>query len=199
MNDLGPINVKRKIGKEIFNIDRKPIGKTILDFWRWSASDLTNNAMRGILAEYLVACDLGITNGVRSEWDAYDLKTKSGLRVEVKSAAYCQSWHQKKYSSIIFGINPTHGWDENTNEFSNEKKRQADVYVFCILKHKDKKTIDPLKLEQWEFYILPASALNEKLQDQKTISLSVLLNLKPKKVAFGEIKTAIENEKRVNQ
>jgi hypothetical protein len=28
------------------------------------------------------------------------------------------------------------------------------VYVFCHLKHKDQHTIDPLKLEQWDFYVL---------------------------------------------
>jgi len=43
------------------------------------------------LAEYLVATVLGLNQGVRNEWDAYDLETEAGLKIEVKSAAYIQS------------------------------------------------------------------------------------------------------------
>ncbi|WP_144418580.1 hypothetical protein [Candidatus Thioglobus autotrophicus] len=53
-------------------------------------------------------------------------------------------------SKIIFGIQPTVLWDEN-NKRSEEAKRQADVYVFCVLAHKDKGTVNPLDLSQWDF------------------------------------------------
>jgi hypothetical protein len=36
-------------------MDSVPVEFTLSDFWRWSTSDLTNNAMRGILTEFLVA------------------------------------------------------------------------------------------------------------------------------------------------
>lgn len=45
--------------------------------------------MRGVVAEFLVACDLGIVDGFRAEWGPWDLETKSGIKVEVKSSAYC--------------------------------------------------------------------------------------------------------------
>lgn len=61
---------------------------------------------------------------------------------------YIQSWRQKDFSAITFSIKKTQ------NNTSKEVKRHADVYVFCLLKMKDQEQIDPLKLEQWEFYVL---------------------------------------------
>ncbi len=85
---------ERKTGDEPLHIDGQPLAANVLSFWQWSASDLISNTMRGRLAEYLVACALGVADGVRVEWDAYDLRTPSGIKVEVKSAAYVQSWRQ---------------------------------------------------------------------------------------------------------
>jgi len=69
------------------------------------------------------------------EWDSFDLTTPAGLKIEVKSAAYIQSWPQKKLSMIIFQIRKTRSWDEQTNIQSMESKRQADVYVFAFYLH----------------------------------------------------------------
>jgi hypothetical protein len=52
---LGRLQVQRKSGGERFRANGTDIGPDLLDFWRWSASDLVNNTMRGVLAEYLVA------------------------------------------------------------------------------------------------------------------------------------------------
>ncbi|MBK6579630.1 MAG: hypothetical protein IPG17_26280 [Sandaracinaceae bacterium] len=41
---------------------------TVLDFWRWSMSDLVSNTARGVLAEFLVGSALGIASGTRVEW-----------------------------------------------------------------------------------------------------------------------------------
>ena len=59
---------------------------------------------RGLLAEYIVAHALDLADAVRSEWDAYDLLLPNGIKLEVKSAAYIQSWYQKEYSNISFAI-----------------------------------------------------------------------------------------------
>ena len=80
--------------------------------WRWSASELLGNTLRGVLAEYPVAVDLGVANGIRTEWDAFDPQTSDGTTVEVKSGAYVQAWHQDRPSKISFGIAPTLGWEE---------------------------------------------------------------------------------------
>ena len=104
-----------KTGREPFNSNGKELDRTLLDFWRWSSSDILNNALRGVLAEYIVALDLDCEKGIRKEWDAYDLLTPGGVKVEVKSASYLQSWEQEKHSVISFGIRPTYGWDAETN------------------------------------------------------------------------------------
>jgi hypothetical protein len=134
----------------------------LLDFWRWSAYDLVSNATRGVLAEYSVATALGIADGVRSEWNSFDLLTKDGIKIKVKSAAYLQSWGHEERSKIIFGIRPTRLWSSTDGTTEAEAKRQANVYVFCLFKHDDKDSLDPLDLDQWEFYLLRASVLDER-------------------------------------
>ncbi len=189
--DFRPVN--RKSGIEQFHSNGKPLNFDLLGFWQWAASDLLSNVSRGILAEYLVAYDLGIVGGVREEWAAYDMKTSSGISVEVKSAAYLQRWHQNRLSSITFSIAPTYAWDAATNQSSLKRTRQADVYVFCLLNHKDKSTVDSMNVEQWEFYILPTLVLNERLGVQKHVTLKRLKQLEPIHVRFGQIRSTIEN------
>lgn len=184
------MNVQIKTGDEPFQLNGQPLQATLLDFWRWSASDLVNNALRGQIAEYIVAQAMGITT-LRVEWDAFDLQTATGLRVEVKSAAYLQSWYHRKLSPISFSIRPTLGWDTATNTYGTEVKRQADIYVFCLLNHQDKATVDPLNLDQWEFYILTAARLNEACPSQKTIMLKRLKQLGAKKLTYNDLLVAI--------
>lgn len=147
--------------------------------------------MRGVLAEYLVAQALGAAAGARVEWDACDVRTPDGILVEVKSAAFVQSWHQKRLSSLSFSIHPSHAWDSASNVTLAEQRRTAHVYVFCVLAHRDKQTVDPLILNQWDFYVLPTSVLNKKCPRQKTISLSSLLRLNPAAVKYQELSDAV--------
>ena len=166
---LPPLQVPRKTGIEPFRCGDFLLNRTLLDFWRWSSSDLVNNALRGVLAEYIVACALDLPDSTRIEWDAFDLKTPQGLTLEVKSAAYLQSWQQKALSQITFGIQPTRAWEAATNDYTGELRRQADIYVFCLLHHQDKATVDPLDMAHWTFFLLPTSVLDEKLPVQKSI------------------------------
>ncbi len=55
-----------------------------------------------------------------------------GFRIEVKSAAYLQSWNQKALSPISFSVAPALGWDAKAGARSKEKIRPADVCVFCL-------------------------------------------------------------------
>jgi hypothetical protein len=138
---VDPTNACRRSGEESFAIGEPISGLRLLNFWRWYASDLVSNATRGVLAEFSVASALGVADGVRVEWDAFDIRTRTGIRVEVKSAAYCQSWQQNRLSDICFGIAPTLGWDASTNTSGSELARQSDVYVFCVLHHLGKATL----------------------------------------------------------
>ncbi|MBW2644002.1 MAG: hypothetical protein JRC89_11710 [Deltaproteobacteria bacterium] len=93
----------------------KEIPVQLIDFWRWSASDLLSNATRGIFAELIIASAIGLAHNVCSEWESYDLKTQKGKRIEVKSASYLQSWFQKELSKISFSIRPSRKWSRVLN------------------------------------------------------------------------------------
>ena len=105
---------KLKTGSEKFTTQGSDLPASLLDFWQWSSSDLVSNALRGVLAEFVVTMALGINiDRPREEWAAYDLVTNEGVKVEVKSAAYVQSWKQKKPSKICFSIKKTMEYDED--------------------------------------------------------------------------------------
>lgn len=176
-SDFPTVRPNRKSGNEKFSFNGRALEIDLLSFWQWFGSDLLSNTARGILAEFIVAKAPGIADKLRLEWDAYDLLTSDGIKIEVKSAAYIQSWFQKKPSTIAFGIQPARAWDNETNVLGTEPKRHADLYVFALLAHKRQETIDPLNLDQWEFYVLPTSVLNEACPVQKKISLSRVIGL----------------------
>lgn len=191
-NYLPPIKLTRKTGSEQFIADGQSTGVDLLSFWRWAFSDVLNNAQRGVLAEYIVASALDCNHGVRTQWDAYDLKTPAGIRVEVKSAAYLQSWGQEGFSAIKFSIAPTKVWNPQTRKRSETKTRPAQVYVFCVLSTQDKDKVDPLDLDQWDFYCLSASTLNEKVGAQCEIMLKRLQSLGARAVKYHELADAVE-------
>ena len=147
---------------------------------------------------FIVAADFGVADDIRAEWDAYDLTTKCGTKVEVKSAAYLQSWFQKGPSSIGFSVSKSQFWDPATNAFSHEKRRQSDVYVFCLLQHRDITTVDPLDMSQWEFLVVPTTTLDRECGELHRLSLKRLRELKPEICRHGEILEAVERAKSIS-
>lgn len=192
MEKLPTIKVKKQSGQEAFELNGLSLDMNVLSFWQWSSSDLIGNAMRGILAEYIVASSVGVTSGIRTEWDAFDIETPEGIKIEVKSSAYIQSWEQHKLSTIQFGIRPTQSWDYDANKRSDKIMRHADVYVFCLLKHKEQSSINPLNLDQWVFYVLPTHKLNQSVGAQKSITLNRLKALAPSKVGYSDLYASIK-------
>ena len=185
------LDIKKKTGREPFYSGGATRDFDVLDYWRWATSDLISNATRGILAEYIVARAVGVsTTDVRDEWAAYDLETPDGIKLEVKSAAYIQSWWQARLSDIRFGTKKTLPWNAETNTFGTEPTRDADIYVFALLAHKHHHTIDPLDLDQWTFYVLPTAQLEERKGSQSSISLSALTELTAP-VPFDELRGAV--------
>ena len=164
----------------------------LIDYWRWSGSELMNNTTRGILAEFLVAAALGLHKEPREEWKEYDLCTKSGTTIEVKSSAYVQSWKQLKPSVIQFGIAPHRKWNPETEQYSYSRTagRWADLYIFCVFTSKEP-PFDPLNTNSWEFYVLPTEMLNLEAPEQKTIRLSSLKKLSPHKCSYADLKKTI--------
>lgn len=190
ISDLGALVITRRSGSEPITADGADVG-TLGEFWSWACSDLANNTMRGVLAEYLVATALGAAAGTRTEWDTVDICTSEGWRIEVKSAAYLQSWAQSRPSDISFSISPASGWDAQTDTTSTDVLRRSDVYVFCLLHHRDKQTLNPLDLDQWTFHVLPTRVLDERCPGQKTIRLSSLERLGPRRTSFGGLREAV--------
>ncbi len=189
---LGRIEVELLKGDEAFRLGGEEMPFNVHGFWAWSVSDLVSNATRGRLAEYIVAKACGVgTSHPRDEWAAVDLETPKGVLVEVKSAAYVQSWHQEKLSAISFGVKKTLKWDPETNRQGEEPERTADVYVFALLAHQEQSTLDPLNLDQWEFYVLPTCVLNERKRSQHSITLPSLKKLNAGPHGFSELRGAV--------
>jgi hypothetical protein len=189
---LGRIEVERLKGNEPFRLAGERLPFSVHDFWSWSVSDLVSNATRGILAEYIVAKACGVDTSVpRDEWAPVDLVTPEGILIEVKSAAFIQSWYQEKLSAILFGVKKTLKWDPETNQQGSEPERAADVYIFALLAHRDQATLDPLNLDQWEFYVLPTATLNDRKRSQHSITLPSLKKLNAGPHDFGGLRDAV--------
>lgn len=183
----GGKNMNSLTGNEHFTFDNMPIGKLLGDFWSWSSSDLLNN-LRDPLAEFIVSAALELDNEVcQKSTGSYDLKTSSGLKIEVKSSTYLQSWSADRIANIRFNIKPAIAW--NAAERSDN---ESDVVVFCIYASNTNEDT-PLLLDQWEFYVIPTSKLSQMCCIQDSLSLGSLLSLNPMKTDFGNLSFIIQN------
>ena len=186
LSHLDQLKIVLRSGDESFRGDGASL--QLVDYWRWSGSSLMDNTARGMLAEFLVATALGRHQIPRVEWDRYDLRTPSGVTIEVKSAARIQSWKQKAPTPLEFTIGRRLGWDPETAQYSKEARRWADLYVFCVLED-----ADPLNVDKWQFYVLPSAVLDEKCGAQQTIRLKPLLRkLSPRLCCYQHLKCTIE-------
>ena len=168
---------------------------TLRDYWRWSGSDLLSNAQRGVMAEFLVARALGTAETPRLEWGAFDVLTREGHAIEVKSAAYWQSWPQARPSVIEFDIAPREqAWDPLTNETEtyDPPRRTARAYVFCVLGNPDRPSPDPLDVDEWRFLVLATSRLDSERPEQQKIRLNPLLTLGPRDVSYAGLRGGVE-------
>ncbi|MPY66826.1 hypothetical protein F8S09_09005 [Deinococcus sp. SDU3-2] len=162
--------------------------------WRWAYGDFLANTGRGVLAEYLVARAVGCTHRPRVQWDAYDLRTDDGLKIEVKSAAYLQAWPQRRPSPIRFDIGLKYGWDAETNVSATEATRSAEMYVFCVFTARERASADPLDLGQWFFLVCSTRRLNARFATQKSVSLTALEGLGLARVPFALLGETIQRE-----
>lgn len=162
----------------------------VLDFWAWAYSDILSNRNRSIFAEFLVASALGEIDSPRIEWDAVDLRYQ-GKMIEVKSAAYVQSWQQNKLSTIRFDIGKKLGWFAETNSFGTLAQRNADCYVFCLFTEQNQAQADVLNAEKWTFFVVETRQLEVRFGNQKSVSLNYLKEI-CLEATFRELKQTIE-------
>lgn len=169
----------------------------IADYWQWAYSDMLRNTQRGVFAEFIVkaALDLGgifTNNNIRSNFEPFDLvgpnitnhctpprleNSSFPCRIEVKSAAYIQSWEQHEGTKprITFSIAPARLPDE-TGDFKVDAplQRNSDLYVFAVYTAKEREQ-NILDMNLWKFYVVKTSALDKKYGNQKTVSLTSLI------------------------
>ena len=142
-------------------------------FLRWNSGHLLENRIRGAYAEWLVHRALGMDPGEhRLEWAEVDLRD-GDLTLEVKSAAYVQSWPQEKPSAISFPI----------------EQRIATAYVFCLLAEQNGERVDPRDVNQWRFWVVPTLRLHP---ERKSIGLQALVRAHGDGISYGELASRIE-------
>ncbi|MGQ9688954.1 MAG: hypothetical protein ACUVXF_09240 [Desulfobaccales bacterium] len=163
---------------------------TLGDFWAWAYSDLLSNRNRAILAEFIVGAALGVIDSPRVEWDAVDLSYQ-GKTIEVKSAAFLQSWQQERPSRIVFDISRKKLWYADTNTWSDIPVRAADCYVFCLYPEVDSSKTDILDIFSWRFFVASRGMIDSKFNNQKTLSLNVLKKI-TESVVIDKLKEAIQ-------
>lgn len=147
--------------------------RTISDFWRWGYSDLIQNINRGILAEYIVAWALNLDKTPRNPWEAFDLITENGKRIEVKSTGYLQSWDYGTKPNPKFIIVERQRWTDTGLE--KDADYNADVYVLCYHKETERSNLDPLNLKQWDFWVFSKKEIIKLLNGRKSITIRQLI------------------------
>jgi hypothetical protein len=161
-------------------------------FWQWAYSDILSNRNRAIFAEFLVGAALDVLGDVRVEWDAVDLHYE-GKRIEVKTAAFVQSWAQSRPSKIVFDIGEKLAWDASTNTYATDRGRSADCYVFCLFTEIDpaKARESILNVDHWQFYVLPTEYINRKFAKTRGVALNRIRSA-CEPVSFKQLKQRVD-------
>lgn len=178
-------------GSEPFRYSEKPLGLTLADFWRWSESDLLNSLTRTRLAEFIVATALGAhAEGPRDERSSLELVTPEGIEVRVKSGSFLKSFHQRDLSKVVFIplVYAAHSHAARSHHAAD----RPQVYVFALLDHVERATVDPLDLDQWRFFVPATSKLEALVTEQHSLTVPTLDELSAGSVAYGDLKAAVQ-------
>jgi hypothetical protein len=93
-------------------------------------------------------------------------------------------------SNLPLTFNHGRNWNADTGIVDTESQRSADVYFFCLLKHQEKETLNPLELKQWEFYVLSTAELNNYTRSKTSITLAFLQKL-TKSISYEDLHNTI--------
>lgn len=180
------------LGTEKFEFDGKELGFDFKDFWQFHFSNIYD--LQDKIAEFIVAKALGINEAQNVEyWTLWDISYR-GKRIEVKETSYYHSFNAEgKVSNIrTFSIAKANGAYDAQVSGNTDFCRQNDVYVFCLNKGDTKASAYPLNLDNWDFFVVPTSFLNENCENQKTISLNRIKSFGFKALTYGEIKGEVD-------
>ena len=170
---------------------------SVLDFWQYAYSQL--EGLGDTLAEFFVARALGVIKAENvNYWTAYDMAYRN-KRIEVKATSYVHPWTTRISKTRTFSIEPTNNsyWGNSCDGINAGKKlaRQSEVYVFCLNNNMDVFNHDPLRIDDWIFYVVPTFEINDYCKtnpNQKKISLNVVRRLAKNGVTFDELKKAVD-------
>jgi hypothetical protein len=167
---------------------------TLIDFWQWAFSDLCDDDIKGIFAEWMVRTLLGLPSisTRRVSWADSDIILANGTRIEVKSTALWQSWKlvnedgTQKPCPAPASLNPSHvrfGGLQARTAVSPAKPGDAiqfksSVYIFCFQSETDPAAWDAWNLDQWEFYMMSQQELVD-LKIGDSVSLATLRKARP--------------------
>lgn len=196
------MEIKDKVlsGSEAFTYGNADLNTTVKDFWAWSMSRLMGDGTRGDLAEFIVNTALGTdTTTPKKGWGECDI-VYNGIRIEIKCSAYLQAWERPSLSKPVFSIAKTINCDIEEFEGSyryvgrdnTPPQRRSELYIFCLFAATEREQADPMKLDQWEFYIVPTKLIDEKLGEQGKISLQGIEKLGISKCGYNDIKAIVD-------
>ena len=138
------------------------------------------------------------------KWTLYDILYRD-TRIEVKETSYYHPWNEggKISQQRSFGITKANSNYEHPDE-PNRFERQNDIYIFCVVNGETREASNPLILDNWDFYVVPTSVINEKSKDNKTISLNRIRTLGFKPTRFNNLRREVDiiidaNKKLVNK
>ncbi len=190
---MEPITIEYSRGGDRFVMNGSPSDYTLLDFWSWAFSDVITNTTRGMIAEFVIATALGIDiKEPRDGWAKFDL-TYGNYGIEVKSASYHQRWRQKHLSTISFNVPKRRGWNAGTNKLEAVSRRQADIYVLSLLAEKDRDKVNPLNMDQWQFWVVNTTFFDNRKRSQHSITHNSLVKEIGEPISYGQLKMAIDN------
>ena len=180
-------------GTEPFVMNGKSVGFNMLDFWKFEFSNIYD--MQDEISEFIVAKALEIDVPYNKEmWTLCDIMYRD-KRIEVKETSYYHPWNKDGQVSEqrAFGITKANSIYEKPDE-ENKYERQNDLYIFCVVNGNTREESNPLNLNNWDFYIVPTSVINEKCKDNKTISLSRIQNMGYRPFDFSKIKEEVDKQ-----
>ncbi len=175
---------------------------TVGDFWAWAMSRLMADGPRGDLAEFIVNVALGSDMTIpKKGWGECDIIYRNN-RVEVKCSSVLQEWVRDTPSRPVFSIAKTLACDcveQDDGSYAYQKRppndfpqRRSEVYVFCLFSEADRQKANPADFGQWQFYIVPTAVLDERLGDQRQISLQGLERIGAVRCSYSELKSVVD-------
>ena len=180
-------------GKEKFTFENQELGFEMYDFWKFHFSNIYD--LQDKIAEFIVSKALGVDIAQNNEyWTLWDVSYR-GKRIEVKETSYYHSFNKdsKISKNRTFGITMANGSYDLEKSGNSLFCRQNDIYVFCLNTGETREASYPLDLNNWEFYVVPTSVINEKCGNNKTISLGRIKSLGfiPKK--YNELRQEVDS------